>query len=188
MPRLDGMATLEYLRDAGVEARVVIVTMHGGIPDAVAAMKLDGIGFLAKLLTPDALRRVVAEVIQRYADQEPESTRPDGAAEVVTIAGQYAVDLARAKWALNNRWFEEAEVFLKQALALRPDLPETHNLMGVLHEMRHEHDASGREYRAALKADRHSEPAQHNKLRHYDRFTFGTGAVPIDLGDADARS
>ena len=34
--------------------------------------------------------------------------------------------------------------------------------MGVLHELRNEHDASYREYKAALKADRHYEPAEHN--------------------------
>ncbi len=69
MPRLDGMATLEYLRDAGVEAPVVIVMAHGSIPDMVVAMKLGAIDFLAKPLTPDSLRRVVAEVIRRHADQ-----------------------------------------------------------------------------------------------------------------------
>ncbi len=45
--------------------------------------------------------------------------------------------------------------------------------MGVLHESRGEHDASYRSYRAALKADRHYEPARHNMRRYYERFTFG---------------
>ena len=46
---------------------VVIVTAHGSVPDAVAAMKLGAIDFLAKPLTPEALRRVVSEVIERHA-------------------------------------------------------------------------------------------------------------------------
>ena len=45
--------------------------------------------------------------------------------------------------------------------------------MGVLHESRSEHDASYRAYSAALKADRHYEPARHNMRRYYERFTFG---------------
>ena len=53
--------------------------------------------------------------------------------------------------------------------------------MGVLHELRNEHDASYREYKAALKADRHYEPAEHNMLRYYERFTFGRSDVPVDL-------
>ena len=36
--------------------------------------------------------------------------------------------------------------------------------MGVLHEMADEHDASYREYEAALKADRRYEPARQNLL------------------------
>jgi hypothetical protein len=54
--------------------------------------------------------------------------------------------------------------------------------MGVLHECRNEHDASYREYRAALKADKHYEPARHNMKRYYERFTFGRSDVPLDLG------
>ena len=50
--------------------------------------------------------------------------------------------------------------------------------MGVLHELRNEHDASYREYKAALKADRHYEPAEHNMLRLLERFTFGRSDVP----------
>ena len=88
----------------------------------------------------------------------------------------------RAKRALNTRWFEEAEVFLKQATGLNPGSAEAHNLRGVLHELRDEHDLSYRAYRAALKADRHYEPAKHNMTRYYERFTFGRSDVPIDTG------
>ena len=66
-PRLGGMEVLARLRDAGNDVPVVIVTAHGSIPDAVEAMKLGAIDFLAKPLTPDALRRVVAEVLDRHA-------------------------------------------------------------------------------------------------------------------------
>ena len=102
--------------------------------------------------------------------------------EVVTAAGQFAHNMMRAKRALNHRWFDEAEVFLKEAIALEADSAEAHNLMGALHELRNEHDASYREYRAALKADKHYEPAKHNMLRYYERFTFGRSDVPIDTG------
>ena len=88
----------------------------------------------------------------------------------MTAASQFAANLSRAKRALNRRRFYEAEVFLSQAIGLKADSAEAHNLMGVLHELRDEHDASYREYKAALKADRHYEPAEHNMLRYYERF------------------
>ena len=180
LPRLGGMEVLECLRETGNDVPVVIVTAHGSVPNAVQAMKLGAIDFLAKPLAPETLRQVVAEVRHRHATPKPQSPMP---AEV-TAEGQFAEDLTRAKRALNRRAFDEAEVFLKQAIALKTDSAEAHNLMGVLHELRHEHDASYREYRAALKADRHYEPAQHNMRRYYERFTFGSSTVPVDTGDA----
>ena len=73
MPAMDGMETLRRLRDAGNNTPVVIVTAHGSIPDAVAAMKLGAVDFLPKPVTPDALRRVVADIVARH--QKTDSTR-----------------------------------------------------------------------------------------------------------------
>ena len=178
MPRLDGLEVLERLRAPGNEVPVIIVTAHGDVPNAVRALKLGAVGFLSKPVAPETLRRVVAEVLHRHAPPRPQA-QP---AAAVTAAGQFAENLTRAKRALNRRAFEEAEVFLKQAIGLRPDSAEAHNLMGVLHELRDEHDDSYREYKAALKADRHYEPAKHNMRRYYERFTFGSSEVPVNTG------
>jgi DNA-binding response OmpR family regulator len=177
------MEVLQRLRDANDNTPVVVITAHGDIPNSVQAMKLGAIDFLSKPLTPEALRRVAAEVIARHSEEQtkPASTRPTEP-EPVTAVTQFIANLGRAKRALNNRWFQEAEVFLKQAIALEPHSAEAHNLMGVLHELRNEHDDSYREYRAALKIDKHHEPAQHNMKRYYERFTFGRSDVPIDTG------
>jgi DNA-binding NtrC family response regulator len=180
MPRLDGMTTLRLLREGGHEVPVVIVTAHGSIPDAVAAMKLGAIDFLSKPITPEALRKVVSEVLERQASAHAIPWKPVGS---VTPAAQIAENMIRAKRALNRRGFDEAEVFLKQAIGLDANSAEAHNLKGVIHELRNEHDESYREYRAALKADKHYEPAKHNMLRYYERFTFGRSDVPVDTGD-----
>jgi DNA-binding NtrC family response regulator len=66
MPRMDGMELLRRLRAAGLAVPVVILTAHGSIPEAVEAMKQGAIDFLTKPITPEALRRVVAEVIERH--------------------------------------------------------------------------------------------------------------------------
>jgi DNA-binding response OmpR family regulator len=183
MPGMSGMGVLEAIREAGNDVPVVIVTAHGSIPDAVQAMKLGAIDFLSKPLSPDALRSVVAEVLERHAEAGVEPTPRRAVPEPVTVVSQFIANLAHAKRALNHRWFDEAEVYLKQATALDGGSAEAHNLMGVLHECRNEHDASYREYRAALKADRHYEPAKHNMQRYYERFTFGRSDVPIDTGE-----
>lgn len=185
MPGLDGMDTLRRLREAGNDVPVVIITAHGSVPHAVEAMKLGAIDFLSKPLSPDALRRVVAEVLDRQVDRRHEASGriPAAAAEPVTVASQFAANLTQAKRALNARGFREAEVFLKQAIALNVESAEAHNLMGVLHELRQEHDDSYREYKAALKVDKHYEPAKNNMTRYYERFTFGRSEVPVDTGN-----
>lgn len=183
MPGMDGLETLKQLRDRGTDAPVVFITAHGTVPDAVAAMRLGAIDFLPKPISPDHLRQVVADVLRRHAAQPPGAARGALVPEPVTAPTQFAANLAEAKRAINHRWFSEAEVFLRQALGLDPRSAEAHNLLGVLHEIRGDHDASYREYRAALKADRNHEPAQHNMRRYYERFTFGSSDVPVDLGD-----
>ena len=77
MPRMDGMELLARLRALGSIVPVVILTAHGSIPEAVTAMKLGAIDFLTKPITPDALRRVVAEVIERHSTSPP-AVQPGG--------------------------------------------------------------------------------------------------------------
>jgi DNA-binding response OmpR family regulator len=182
MPRMRGLEVLASLRDVGNDVPVVIITAHGDVPNAVQAMKLGAIDFLSKPISPEALRRVVAEVLERNTVVHAEPGERPPAPEPVTVTSQFVVNLTRAKRALNRRWFDEAEVYLKQAIGLDSDSAEAHNLMGVLHELRNEHDASYREYRAALRADRRYEPAKHNMKRYYERFTFGRSDEPIDTG------
>lgn len=182
MPGEGGMTVLERLRVAGNDTPVVIVTAYGTVPDAVEAMKLGAIDFLGKPLSPAALREVVGAVLARNSSEKFPGSHAVPSAHV-TVGSQFARNLSDAKRALNRRQFEEAEVYLKQSLALDPNSAEAHNLMGVLHELRNEHDACYREYKAALKSDRHYEPAKHNITRYYERFTFGSSKVPVDTGD-----
>ncbi len=80
MPGMDGMETLRQMRERGDDTAVVIVTAHGSIADAVAAMKLGAVDFLTKPITPDSLRRVVREVILRHGRPEPQA-RPASRAD-----------------------------------------------------------------------------------------------------------
>jgi DNA-binding NtrC family response regulator len=128
MPRMDGMELLRRLRAGGNVIPVVILTAHGSIPEAVEAMKLGAIDFLAKPTTPDALRRVVAEVIERHAVPERDDKPPDAARQPTDLSQQIAFELVRAKRAINRGQFSEAEVFLDDLIKRVPGSHETHTL------------------------------------------------------------
>jgi DNA-binding response OmpR family regulator len=130
MPKLDGMATLARLREAHSPAPVVMLTAHGSIPDAVSAMKLGAIDFLAKPITPAELRGVVADVLRRHQERPspPETPAPQPAVPRRSIA----YELARAKRYINRGEFDEAELQLREILAGSPDSQEAHELLDRL--------------------------------------------------------
>ena len=154
---------------------VIIITAHGSIPDAVAAMKLGAIDFLSKPLTPDALRKVVADVLDAQAPRprpragrgEPAPSPRRSPPTSGTPSGDQPPRISTRPRSTSARPSPST-----------PKSAEAHNLMGVLHESRREHDASYRSYRAALKADRYYEPARRNMRRYYERFTFGQSRRP----------
>jgi len=75
IPGMGGMEILRQLRDAGNPAPVIVITAHGSIPDAVAAMKLGAIDFLSKPVTPEGLRRIVTQVVERH-EVDPAGSTP----------------------------------------------------------------------------------------------------------------
>jgi DNA-binding response OmpR family regulator len=176
MPGVGGMEMLRRLRDAGNDVPVVIVTAHGSIPDAVAAMKLGAIDFLSKPLTPEALRRVVAEVVARHApvevevEPEPQPVTDHPEHPTVVTLWPTAIDLTAVKVALNRREFDRAATLLEQALDVAPESAEALTLMGVLQESRGQDHAAYHSYKTALKANPHYGPAQDNLRRYCERF------------------
>lgn len=142
MPRLDGMETLRRIRERRDPTPVVMLTAHGSVPDAVAAMKLGAIDFLAKPVTPAQLRAIVAEVIDRNieipaiapaADPPPADPPTPDAPEQRPPLG---FDLARAKRAINRGNFIEAEELLREILANAPDAQEAQILLDRLLELK----------------------------------------------------
>ena len=66
MPRLDGMAVLKRARVSWPELEVVVLTAHGTVETAVAAMKLGAFDYLTKPLSgPEELRIVVSRGLER---------------------------------------------------------------------------------------------------------------------------
>jgi len=134
MPKMDGMELLRRLRSEGNAIPVVMLTAHGSIHDAVAAMKLGAIDFLTKPITPDALRRVVADVIERQAVLAAQPPQPT--AEPADHSKRIAFDLARAKRALNLGQFSAAEPLLREITALDPSSREARELLERLETLK----------------------------------------------------
>jgi len=191
MPGMDGMETLRQMRERGDNTAVVIVTAHGSIADAVAAMKLGAVDFLTKPVTPDGLRQAIREVVLRHGRPEPpsrpprvpEPARPSRsfkpptrqkpvvqAPMLVVPVAPPAVDLAPVKRALNQRDFAQAERLLESVLDKAPDSPDALTLMGVLHECTGQVHAAYHSYRAALECAPHYGPALENLKRYCEQF------------------
>ncbi len=107
---------------------MVVVTAHDSVSNAVEAMKLGAIDFLAKPITPDALRQVVAEVLARHPEDVPER-------DPAATRSNPRDTLSSAKRALNHRLFFRAEGLLKEAIKQRPDSAEPWYLLGILQEV-----------------------------------------------------
>ncbi|MCF8087618.1 MAG: sigma-54 dependent transcriptional regulator [Desulfotignum sp.] len=66
MPGMDGLAVLEAARQTQPGLRVIMLTAHGGISDAVAAMKLGALDFFEKSVDPELLRSKVNQVHEMW--------------------------------------------------------------------------------------------------------------------------
>lgn len=62
MPAMDGIALLEAINKKWAHVRVLILTGHGGVPEAVAAMKLGAVDFLQKPLEAESIQARVSQL------------------------------------------------------------------------------------------------------------------------------
>lgn len=132
LPGVSGLEALEALRQAtNAKSPVIVFTAHGSVPDAVAALKNGATDFVTKPLTPDVLRRVVHEALTHRATAEHATSRRDD------NSSQISDHLASARRALGQHAFADAELQLRRALALDPNLGEAHHLLELLSMCEH---------------------------------------------------
>jgi two-component system nitrogen regulation response regulator NtrX len=76
LPGIDGLTTLERLRERGVDAEVVIISGHGNIESAVRAIKMGAFDFVEKPLSLDKTVLVVRNALrQRRLEAENRALR-----------------------------------------------------------------------------------------------------------------
>ncbi|AOT69046.1 sigma-54-dependent transcriptional regulator [Geosporobacter ferrireducens] len=152
MPGLTGMQVLEKMREKGSRVDVIMMTAYGTIERAVEAMKLGAIDFISKPFTPEEIRNIVKEVLDRQTLKED---KLESFKDIIGFAKKCIIEGSYGK----------AEGFLKKAIAMEVDAPEPHNLLGILAEYGKEIQKAQMHYRAALALDPSYEPASKNLER-----------------------
>lgn len=168
MPGVDGMEALRRMRLIAPQIRVIMMTAHGGIESAVAAMKLGAVDFIQKPFTPPEIRNLVKAVIQREALDD-------------SMAKGYASCIELAKKCITDHRFEAAGAHLRKAVAIDPSRAETFNLLGAVLEIQGAHPSEAlRNYHAALALDGSYAPARRNIYRISGENKYRRGKIDID--------
>ena len=70
MPGIDGIKTLQAVKESNADIEVVVMSGHGNIESAVAATKLGAFNFIEKPLSIDAVLRIVDSAVQSRRSKE----------------------------------------------------------------------------------------------------------------------
>ena len=89
MPGMDGLETLQHLKQQNNNVRVVMATAYASIELAVDAMKLGATDFVRKPMTPQVLRNAVSAALSKIASSVQE---PKPHIQTITMNGFTIVD------------------------------------------------------------------------------------------------
>jgi two-component system OmpR family response regulator len=90
LPDLDGLTLLQQLRDAGVQAPVLMVSALGDVDQRIAGLRAGGDDYLVKPFAPSELA-VRIEVLLRRARQQSETVLKVGCVELDLIRREASV-------------------------------------------------------------------------------------------------
>lgn len=160
MPGMDGIKLLQEAIAQYPEIKIVLISAHGTVDNAVEAMKLGALDFLQKPFTPKELRNLVYNVLET----EPAENK-----------SEYKSSLKSAKNFARKRNFDRAIAEAKKAVGSDPSKPEAFNLLGQLQETLGNFDSATKNYRVAIDLDPTYQPAKDN----LDRVTSNSSQRPI---------
>lgn len=172
LPGIDGMEVLKEMRELDKQADVIMITGFANVETAVEAMKLGAIDYLRKPFSPEEIRGLVKEVMDRRNLDLAKGEEASDYDEILTFA----------KSCINKRKFDTGYKYLQRAVSLNTEKPEAFNLMGAILELKGKIKQAQKKYRAALALDPTYEPAQNN-LERTTRFDYSKRN--IDLGDSE---
>jgi two-component system response regulator FixJ len=120
MPGMDGLTLLKKLRAEGSELPLILITGHGDIPLAVAAMKAGAVDFLEKPFEVDALLAAIEDGLRRLAN-------PSSHSETSAAAGRLLETLtAREREVLDYLVAGKSNKEVAAALGVSPRTVEFH--------------------------------------------------------------
>ena len=160
MPGMNGMELLEQAIAKYPEIRIVLISAHGTVDNAVEAMKLGAVDFLQKPFTPKELRNLVHNVL------EPESIKGETVSE-------YKASLKAARNFARKRDFNNAIAQSKKAIGSDPAKPDAFDFLGQLQETLGDFDSAIKNYRVAISLDPTYQPAKD----HLDRATSNSSSA-----------
>src|SRR4051794_28633447 len=101
LPGMDGLATLQRLRERQVDAQIVLISGHGNIESAVRAIKLGAFDFVEKPLSLDKTVLVVRNTLhQRHLEQENRALRAKVDRTQTMVGESYAMRQLREQVAM----------------------------------------------------------------------------------------
>jgi two-component system, NtrC family, nitrogen regulation response regulator NtrX len=101
LPGMDGLATLQRLRERQVDAQVVLISGHGNIESAVRAIKLGAFDFVEKPLSLDKTVLVIRNALrQRKLEAENRALRARVDKTQTMVGESYAVRQLREQVAM----------------------------------------------------------------------------------------
>ena len=159
MPGMNGMDLLEQAIAKYPEIKIVLISAHGTVDNAVEAMKLGAIDFLQKPFTPKELRNLV------YNALETESAEAE--------SSEYKASLKSAKNFARKRDFSNAIAQTKKAIGTDPSNPDAFDFLGQLQETLGDFDSAIKNYRVAISLDPTYQPAKD----HLDRATSSSNSA-----------
>jgi DNA-binding response OmpR family regulator len=186
LPGMDGMAVLRQIRSFNRDVKILIITAHGTVENAVEAMKLGAVDFVQKPFTPDEIRGLVSRAISRRTGFLRRLRFDEGEAIGRVVddlllgkkAGdlrlpvedrqerpEYATCLEQAKAAVEAYDFDSAASWAQRAIAVDSSRADAYNFLGVLFELRGDKLTAQKYYRAALALDPTFAPAKNNLSR-----------------------
>ena len=163
MPGMNGMELLEQAIANYPEIKIVLISAHGTVDNAVEAMKLGAVDFLQKPFTPKELRNLVHNALE-----------PESASESIS---EYESSLKSAKNFARKRDFDNAIAQAKKAIGLDPSNPDAFDFLGQLQETLGDFDRAIKNYRVAISLDPTYQPAKD----HLDRATGNSNSIRPSL-------
>jgi two-component system nitrogen regulation response regulator NtrX len=101
LPGIDGLTTLQRLRDRQIDASIVMISGHGNIESAVRAIKIGAFDFIEKPLSLDKTVLVVGNALrQRHLEVENRALRARVDQDLKMVGEGYAMNQLREQVAM----------------------------------------------------------------------------------------